>query len=137
MKHVSERNPQRCPWPKKEKEKKLAHSGSTDRVNIEYLPSQDKCSKGKILKRQNARQTNNKCLLAHSDLTHRVNTQKTCSNGKFVCVCVCVCVCACVRACVRVCVHVCMCVHACVRACVCAHTLRIVPRDKILRFKNT
>ena len=41
--------------------------------------------------------------------------------------------CVCVRACVRACVRVCVCV--CVRACV--HALRIVSRDKILRFRNT
>ena len=39
----------------------------------------------------------------------------------------------CVRACVRACVRVC--VWACVRACV--RALRIVSRDKPLRFKNT
>ena len=38
---------------------------------------------------------------------------------------------ACVLVCVRACVHVCVCV------CVRARALRIVSRDKILRFKNT
>ena len=57
-----------------------------------------------------------------------------------VCVCVCVCVCACVWcACVRACVRVrCVCVRACV--CVCVHAcerLKIVSKDKILRFINT
>ena len=42
-----------------------------------------------------------------------------CSQNACVCGCLCVCVC--------------VCVHACVHACV----LRIVSRDKILRFKNT
>ena len=70
------------------------------------------------------------------------------------CLCVCVCVCACVRVCVCACVRVCVCAcvracGACVRACVCVcvcvcvrarvcvYALRIVTRDKILRFKNT
>ena len=39
-----------------------------------------------------------------------------------------VCVCACMY------VHVCVCAHACVCVCVCA--LRIVSRDKIVRFKK-
>ena len=59
--------------------------------------------------------------------------------------CVRVCVRACVRACVRVCVCVCVC--ACVRACawvrawmctrVRMYALRIVYKDRILRFINT
>ena len=38
-----------------------------------------------------------------------------------------------------VCMCVCVCVHASVCACVCVHVyaLRIVSRDKILRFTNT
>ena len=47
----------------------------------------------------------------------------------------CVCVCVCVRACVRACVCVCVCV--CVSARARVYALRIVSRDKILRFKNT
>ena len=55
--------------------------------------------------------------------------------GACVCVCVCVCVCACVRACVRACARAC--VRVCVCVCVRARALRIVARDKILRFENT
>ena len=72
------------------------------------------------------------------------------SHAFSLCVCVCVCVCGrvCVCVCERereresVCVRVCerereresVCVCVCV--CVCARVLRIVSRDKILRFKN-
>ena len=49
------------------------------------------------------------------------------------CACVCVCVYLCVRECVRVCV--CVCVRVCVRAYICA--LRLVSKDKSLRFIKT
>ena len=49
------------------------------------------------------------------------------------CSCVRVPLCACVRACVRGCVRV----RVCVCVCVCARALRIVSRDKILRFKSS
>ena len=39
-----------CLAKKKKKKGKLDHSDSTHRVNIEYLPSEERCSKGKILK---------------------------------------------------------------------------------------
>ena len=61
------------------------------------------------------------------------------------CVCVRVCVRACVLACVRACVRarararvcVCVCVRACVRGfSACVRALRIVSKDKILRFTN-
>ena len=42
-----------------------------------------------------------------------------------------VCVGGCLFVCVRACVRACVCV------CVCVFALRIVSRDKILRFKNT
>ena len=55
------------------------------------------------------------------------------------CVCVCTRACVCVRVCIYVCVRACVCVRSCVRACermyVCA--LRIVSKDRILRFKTT